>query len=855
MRAFGGVSKSAITLIIATGVLTAGTVAGVSTLARTGHTLHPRTGASIITPGPDNDGSTRLHNGWRITPAGRKTVTTGDMLLGGAVSPDGKLLAIANVGFNPHALHIVDLATEQEVATIAVPKSWNGLVWSSDSRNIAVGGGINNPLADVYLFSRFDNGKWGLRGGAQLFGANRAKVNVAGLALSPDGRTLYALNNSDNSLYVAEVGTGAGLARIEIGDHPIVARLSKDAKTLYVANWGGSEVAVVDVTEPRSPVIAARLQTGAHPNDLALSSDGRLFVSAGNADAVNVFDIATRQPIETIKTTLTPKAAYGSTPNALALTPDNHTLYVANADNNDVCVIDVAGRGKSRVRGFIPTEWYPTAVFVTADGKRVIVGSGKGVGTHPNPIAAPMEAGAPVSFEYHPFQLNGSLSFVDAPTDEQLAAFTKQVYANTPYADNLIDTPRATPTSMDTAASNAAARKTAIPVRVGDASPIKHILYIIKENRTYDQVFGDIEKGNGDPKLTMFGRDVTPNHHALAEEFVLLDNLYCNGEVSADGHPWSTSAYATDFTQRAWVLSYSKKGEPVATESVTRPPNGYIWEAVQKKGLLVQGYYNLHPTLQDHTTVRYAKKFREVEGGRVARPRDTDLAAMFAEDFHEFEQSGKMPNFIIMSLGEDHTTGTTPGTFTPKAAVASNDQALGQIVETVSNSKYWKEFAIFVIEDDAQNGPDHVDSHRTMGLVISPYTKRKAIDSTMYTTTSLLRTMELILGVPPLTQHDAAATPMYESFTDTPTLTPFKTLPAKIDLTTRNTENAYGAKQSARMDWSDYDRINEDELNRILWHSIKGIDSPMPAPVRRALPTSDGRMPTAHADVDEDDQR
>jgi hypothetical protein len=392
---------------------------------------------------------------------------------------------------------------------------------------------------------------------------------------------------------------------------------------------------------------------------------------------------------------------------------------------------------------------------------------------------------------------------------------------------------------------------------VGDASPIKHVLYIIKENRTYDQVFGDIEKGNGDPKLTLFGRDVTPNHHALAEEFVLLDNLYCNGEVSADGHPWSTSAYATDFTQRSWVLSYSRKGSTNATESVTRPPNGYIWEAVLKKGLTVQGYYQLHPTLMDHSTVRYVESAKtRAQGGRQAR-RDTDLAKIFIEDFKEFEASGKMPSFMIMSLGEDHTQGTTPGAFTPKASVASNDVALGQIVEAVSHSKYWKEFAIFVIEDDAQNGPDSVDSHRTAGLVISPYTRRKHLDSTMYTTTSMLRTMELILGVPPLTQHDAAATPMFESFTNSATLAPYQALLARIDVTTRNTEHAYGAKQSARMDWSDYDRINDDELNEILWHSIKGLDTPMPAPTRRALPMADGRMHapmSAHADNDDDDE-
>jgi len=464
--------------------------------------VHPKSGASIVTPGADGEG-TRLHNGWRITPAGKKTIGTGDMLLGGAISPDGKLLAISNSGFGAHALHVIDLATETEIANLPVPRSWNGLAWTPDSRRIYVSAGISNPLGDVYVFDRFDNGQWGLHGVLTLFEADRNKTCIAGLALSPDGTVLYALNNSDNHLYVVETATGAGLARIEIGDHPLVAKVSKDGRTLFVANWGGSEVAAVDVSDP-------------------------------------------------------------------------------------------------------------TAVHVTADGKRLIVGSGKGLGTHPNPVMTPIDPDAAVGFEYHAFQLKGVLAFVDLPDEAQLAAYTKQVYANTPYNDALIMTPAQPP-----------ARPTAIPTKVGDPSPIKHVLYIIKENRTYDQVLGDIAKGNGDPKLTLLGREATPNHHALAEEFVLLDNLYCNGEVSADGHPWSTSAYATDFTQRSWVLDYSKKGKTVATESVTRPPNGYIWEAALKKGLLVQGYYQLHPTLMDHSTCATSRArggARRAAGRRGAIP-------------------------------------------------------------------------------------------------------------------------------------------------------------------------------------------------------------------------------------------
>jgi YVTN family beta-propeller protein len=836
------VSRSTFILCVATALVAGGTVAGVLSVGRTGHTVHPRTGADIIVPGPDKDGRL-LHNGWRLTPAGRATVQTGDMLLGGGVSPDGKLLAIANAGFNAHAIHIVDLATEKEVVSVPVSKTWNGLAWASDSRRIYFSGGISNTQGDVHLLTRFDNGEWGQQALFSLYGVDRNTACVSGLALSPDDRTLYVLNNTENRLYIVEADTGAGLARIEIGDHPVVARVAKDGRTLYVANWGGSEVAVVDVADPRAPTIVARLQTGAHPNDLALTKDGRLFVSAGNADEVNVFDVATRQPLETIKTTLTPKSAQGSTPNAVALTPDERLLFVANADNNDVVVIDVATRGHSAVRGFIPSAWYPTAVHATPDGKRLIVGSGKGMGTGPTPVMTPIDPNAPIGFSFHGNLLSGNLAFVDLPDEAQLAAYTKQVYANTPYRDELRLAPPP-PT-----------HRTAIPSKVGEPSPIKHVLYIIKENRSYDQVLGDIERGNGDPRLTLFGREVTPNHHALAEEFVLLDNLYCNAEVSVDGHRWSTSAYVTDFVQRTWVWGASRRGSIVAAPSVARPPSGFIWEAVLNKGLKVMGYYALHPTLAPHITARYKDYTAKPVGDML--PRDTTIAALFIEDFKEFERTKTMPDFIIMGLGEDHTNGTQAGGWTPKAAVGSNDLALGQIVSAISHSSYWKDFAIFVIEDDSQNGPDSVDSHRTVGLVVSPYARRQHVDSTMYTTTSMLRTMELILGLPPLTQHDGGATPMFESFTDKATLTPYELRPARIDLNSRNTENTYGAKQSARMDWSEYDRIDEDTLNRILWHSIKGPDVPMPAPVRRAIPMADGRMhrlTDPNSEEDEEDE-
>ncbi len=825
--------------------------AGLSPLVRRARTLHPKTGAPLTAPGQDGD-ATLLFNGWHIHPAGRP-IPMGDMLLGGAISPDGTTLAITNCGFNDHALHLVDIAGEKEIAALPLKRAWNGIAWSPEGRRLYVSGGISNPDNDIYVFEKGDDGKWTQAKGLKLTGNDKEKTCIAGLALSPDRSTLFALNNSDNQLYVLDTASGATRAHLPVGDHPIACRLSADGTRLYVASWGSAEVLLLDVSQADRPTLLAHLPTGDHPNDLALTGDDRLFVSCGNADAVTVYDTRARKPLETIKMTLTPRAPSGSTPNALAVTADNKTLYVANADNNDVCVVDISERGKSRVRGFIPTGWYPSAVLVSPDGRKVVIGSGKGTGTRPNPAKTPIDPVVPKDFQYIGTQLNGLLSFVDAPTDEQLANYTRQVYANTPYKD----------AQLGEVAND---RKTAIPTRVGEPSPIKYILYIIKENRTYDQVFGDMPQGNGDPNLCLFGRDVTPNHHALAEQFVLLDNLYCNGEVSADGHPWSTSAYAPDFVERSWVLSYSGHGSTAYSDSVEVPRAGYLWDACRRKGLSYRSYGEyVYVTssaaapeqkvegitgLKGHGSAKYVGIGRPKDAPRM---RDTEKADVFIEEFKEFERKKQIPRFMIMSLGEDHTQGTRPGAYTPKASVGSNDQALGKIVDAISHSGVWKEFAIFVIQDDAQNGPDHIDAHRTVGLVISPYARRGTVDSTMYSTASMLRTMELILGLPPLSQYDAAATPMFACFMDTPDLRPYNLLGPRIDLNVKNTATAYGTAESSRMDWSGYDRIDEAALNRILWHSIKGRNVPMPPPVRSALATPDGRLHAMHAARDADD--
>jgi YVTN family beta-propeller protein len=528
----------------------------------------------------------------------------------------------------------------------------------------------------------------------------------------------------------------------------------------------------------------------------------------------------------------------------VAVAPNGKALYVANADNNCVAVVDIAVPGRSQVKGFVPTGWYPTSVAVSPDSKTLLVGVGKGNQTKANPFTRPerpaegardAQPARRMPFPYIGTTLSGALSIVAVPDEKELDAYTATVYRNCPYSDQLLSGAPST-------------EKTAIPTRVGDPSPIKHVIYIIKENRTYDQVFGDMPKGNGDPNLVMFGEKVTPNHHKLAREFVLLDNLYCNGQVSRDGHPWSTMAYNTDYIARDWHLTYSRRVgvDDDDKGDLANAPSGYLWDACARAGLTYRSYGeygkrvsqpdgNLKmeasvPGLVGHICPNFGVS--KVPGKKI---RDTENVEIFLKEFREFEKTDSLPRFIVMSLGEDHTTGTRTGTFTPQACVASNDLALGRLVEAVSKSKYWPETAIFVIEDDAQNGPDHVDAHRTVGLVISPYTKRDHLDNTQYSTVSMIRTIELILGLSPLSQYDAAARPMFASFTDKPNLGTYQHEAARIDLDALNTATAYGAARSAKMDFSDYDRVDDFELNEILWHAIKGTNAPMPEPVRRAI--------------------
>lgn len=802
-------------------------------------------------PGATDEGYL-LPNGWRMTPLGTH-IPTNDLLLEIVPAPDNAVMVATHGGYNEHGLVVVDTKTGEAVQRIPLPTAWYGLAWSPDGERLFVSGGNDKQgkPAPIYVFD-YAGGRLSEAPVARWTDEMDPKLTFwAGVAHHPAKPLVFAANRTANYLAVFDAQSGTLRGRIETEMNPYALAFDAAGDTLYCSNWASDSVSVIDVD---AMAVSATIAVGDNPNDIALTRDGRLFVACANDNTVWSIDTATRRPTEIIETSLFPNAPQGSTPNSLALSPDYQTLYVANADNNNVAVVDIEEAGECSVLGFLPTGWYPSAVAV--GGEKLYVGNAKGVGSYSNergPHSPLREDGVSAGRGTVKSLQQGSVSVIDIPGNRRkLRQHTEQVYANCPYRDELL------------AAAHPPAEETVVPSQVGAGSKIKHVLYIIKENRTYDQVFGDLPQGNGDPRLCIFGREITPNHHAIAEQFVLFDNLYCDAEVSWDGHQWSNAAYATDYVEKYWPASYGDKSDaPISL--ATLPKAGYLWDQCLAKGLTYRSYGEFAERVSDNDQDldRDAADLGTStdEGGRMvpAHPmlgalhghiaphyycwgaRDYENAEAFIKEFDEYEKNfespdprKRLPNYIVMALPEDHTHGARPGRPTVRACVASNDLGLGMIVDRVSHSKYWPQTAIFVIEDDAQDGPDHVDARRTVGLVISPYTKRGFVDSTLYTTSSMLRTIELLLGLQPMSQFDAAATPMYNAFTNESDLTPYAHRPANIDVDEMNDpETAWGVEQSLEFDLSTYDRCPMFALNEVVWKNMKGADSEMPLPVHR----------------------
>jgi len=831
---------------------------------------HPpaRRQAPADLPGQRADGSVLLPNQWSLRPVGRQIVL-GDFPVNIAVHPDNRFVAVLHSGHGRHQIAVVDVPAAKVVGEFPVEETFYGIEFSRDGKALYCSGASDEV---VHAFS-FKNGYLAEPKAFRVRDEKERGI-PAGIALSADARRLFVANvwgqrisqvDLDDVARVMDIGLGAtnettrpaltpgaveedtaaALKRAQAAEEvisdespfPYACRLDEKRQRLYVSLWAKAAVAVVDL---KSNQMIARWPTQEHPCEMVLAASGKiLYVANAARNSVTLLDTATGKPLETLTASLHPGLPPGSTPNSLALSPDEKTLFVANADNNNIAVFDVSVAGKSRSLGFIPVGWYPTSVRVTPDGKRLLVANGKGIIPKANRYGPQPGQEPPASVrEYIGGLFHGTLGIIDLTEGdkwkEQLATWTAQAYRCSPVQANLGVTGRRAPDNP-------------IPGRVGDPSPIQYCIYIIKENRTYDQIFGDVPEGNGDPGLCLFGEKITPNHHKLAREFVLLDNFYVESEVSADGHEWTMGAYATDFVEKFWPLTYGHNRRakyPYPSEGnfkVAQPAEGYLWDRAREAGVSYRSYgefINNGKTPADPGKSRVASlqgHFDEWYRGFDMDYLDQKRVDRYLVELKRFEAEGDMPRLQIVRLPSDHTYGTTLGKHTPRALVADNDLALGRFVEAISRSRFWPKTAIFVVEDDAQNGPDHVDAHRTVALVISPYTKRGVVDSTMYSTSSMLRTMELILGLKPMSQYDTAATPMFNAFKATPELRPYKPLPANVDLNERNTQLAWGGELSKKMNFAKEDAADDLLLNEVIWRSVRGAHSPMPAPVRAAF--------------------
>ena len=768
-------------------------------------------GTHVVLPGKTAEGRMRLPNGWYITPAG-KQIEVGDAPLNFDIDPDGNYAIVTNNGAGKQTVCIVDVNNGAVTQSLPVESSWLGIKFYNDGKNFALSGGNNNC---IMLYS-FHQGKAALADSI-VVGKPWPDEGIwlGGIDIDEDAHLLYVTGKYDSTFYCFDLATKELRKKIKLPGTPYTCLVSKKHPQVYLSLWSSSSVLVFD---GGLNTTLSTIEVGPHPNDMAESPDGkRLYVANANENSVSVIEIGSMKVIETIVSSLSPDALPGSTPNSVALSSDGNTLYIANADNNNIAVMDVSSPGGSRSLGFIPSGWYPSCVRINHENGDIIIANAKGNSSFPNPNG-PRPWRRAEDNQYIGSMMKGTLEIVKQPSPEQLRVYSVQVYGNTPYR-------------RDTVANKEEVARL--------FSPIKYVFYVIKENRTYDQVLGDMPEGNGDSSLTIFGEKVTPNLHALARQFVLLDNFYVDAEVSADGHNWSTASYATDYVEKTWPTMYGNRGGDFdfgPGTKISSPSSGYIWDNCKTHNVTYRDYgeaVNVPDKVGDPNTAMTAN----LEGHVCEDYRgfdmdysDLDREAVWEKEFDAFERDGGLPQFNIVFFPNDHTNGTAKGKGTPRSFAAQNDLAVGKFIDRISKSKYWKESAVFIVEDDAQSGSDHVDAHRTTAFVISPYTKHRYVDHTMYSTSGLVGTMERILGLPPMTQYDAAATPMVNSFTTDADFTPYNYIPAIIDLKEQNLASAYGAKESEAMDFSKPDAINEALLNEILWRSIKGADVPVPAP-------------------------
>ena len=769
-------------------------------------------------------GRVSLPNGWKLSPVG-KMLPVGDLPLNIAVSPSGKMLAVTNNGQSDQGIHLIDPGKMQVLDSVVIAKGWLGLTFSKDGKYLYASGGNDNWI----MCYQIKNKKLVPHDTLVIGKRWPEKISIAGIAVDDDEQMLYAVTKENNSLYTFDLKEKKVINKFPLGGEGYTCLLSEDCKTLYITCWGCNRVVLFDTREQK---VKGSIPVGDNPNDLCLTKNGQyLFVSNANDNSVSVISTEKNREIEILNSALYPSAPSGSTSNSLALSEDEKTLYIANADNNCLAVFDVSSPGRSFSKGFIPTAWYPTCVRVVKN--TIFVTNGKGLTSKANPygpspkkeeVTHHADLNKKPKVQYIGGLFRGTLQAIPKPDDKQLSIYSQSVYNNTPY------------TKEKEMLSKGEAGNP-VPLRVGDLSPIKHVFYIIKENRTYDQVLGDIPEGNGDPELVLFGENITPNQHALARQFVLLDNFYVDGEVSADGHNWTMGAYATDYLEKNWPTSYGGRGGSYPGEGkreIANNKNGFIWDFCKRFGVSFRSYGEFIennepsiPVLKDHYCQSYT--------GWDMTVRDTTRFYQWKRDFDALLAAGKVPQLNTLRMGNDHTEGLRLGRPTPLAFAADNDLAVGLFVEYLSHSSIWNESVVIIVEDDAQNGPDHVDAHRSTAYLAGGFVKKGFVDHTMYSTSSALRTIELILGLPPMSQYDAAAEPLWRCFDQTATHPPFTATAARIDLNLKNTAENKLSRLSETFDFSREDRVPDAPFNEVIWAAIRGLESPCPAPVHAAF--------------------
>ena len=768
-----------------------------------------------------------LSNGWHLSPAGR-SLPLGDLPLNLVVSPSKKYLAVTNNGQSVQSLQLIDAKSEKVLHSEVIPKSWYGLKFSADEKFLYASGGNDNWILQYAITDK----KLALKDTIKLGDKWPVKISPAGLDIDDAKKLLYVVTRENNSLYIIDLNTKKVLQRVALTAEAYTCLLSPDKKELYLSLWGDDKLIVFNTG---SRMITDSIPVGDNPNEICLTKNGKyLFVANANDNSVSVINVPERKVIETFNTALYPDAPNGSTTNGLALSANEKTLYIANADNNCLAVFDISKPAASSSKGFIPTGWYPTSVKVI--GRKIYVANGKGFSSManpdgPNPVKRREEvkfqegdSKKPPTVQYIAGLFKGTMSIIDEPSEKQMSVFSKMVYDNTPY-------------NKEKELQTQGEAGNPVPMKTGDSSPIKYVFYIIKENRTYDQVLGDMPEGNGDKKLVLFGEKHTPNQHALAREFVLLDNFYVDGEVSADGHNWTMGAYATDYLEKTWPTSYGGRGGTYSAEgnrAIANNKKGFLWDHCKRAGVSFRTYGEFADNYKPNIPVLKGHYCTFYTGWDLAT-RDTTRFYQWKKDFDSLLANNQLPRFNSVRFGNDHTEGLRRGRPTPYAHVADNDLAVGLFVEYLSKSAIWNECAVFIIEDDAQNGADHVDAHRSTAYVAGGLVKRHFVDHTMYSTSSMLRTMELILGIPPMSQYDAAATPMWRCFSTMPNSTPFTALPANIDLNEKNVVLNKWQQQSEAFNLMKEDAVPDLEFNIVLWHGLKGENIPFPGPKRAAF--------------------